>query len=309
MRWGAISFDGTAIQFSEIARATAGAAPLLAVFDRPSSREGPVGVTATAELVHLNDERREPISFNWNRVPCAIRAVSKDGLRVLFGESKKFSKVPPDRLLLDFGTHGGTEEGIRILSGENQKSNKVPSNQLLLDLGTYSATMVHGEPKAIVECLGAVAKPRNLRRRFQGIALDRQGNLTLVSRKGSLFPIRLTPQGNLIWIPREPAASRPLGTLQRFEKMDEHSVGGRSMFVARWQDDSTAVLDWLGLLHLRSSDRTIPECTIVLCDGPTSGWLSDGRCWGELYFVENKTTTPEKVIWEDVLERFVQRVR
>jgi len=52
-----------------------------------------------------------------------------------------------------------------------------------------------------------------------------------------------------------------------------------------WTDGSTAVVDGRGLLHLRSSDTSLPEVTLVLVLGqPSAAWAADGAVCGSPYF-------------------------
>lgn len=54
----------------------------------------------------------------------------------------------------------------------------------------------------------------------------------------------------------------------------------------RWKDGSEAVTDSRGLLHLRSSDESIPEITIIMILGKSSAcWASDGNVCGSDYFI------------------------
>jgi hypothetical protein len=152
------------------------------------------------------------------------------------------------------------------------------------------------------------AIPRGLRRYFKGILVDKSDRLLLVSRKGSTWPITLDANRGAIVIPKLPAALNSVGYVP-FQAMDESATGGRTLSAARWPDGSTAVLDHCGMLSLRSSDRTVPECTIVLQEGITSGWVADGRFWGEPYFIHRNPATPASAIWNEVLRPFIEGVR
>ncbi len=56
-----------------------------------------------------------------------------------------------------------------------------------------------------------------------------------------------------------------------------------------WEDGSRAVIDSRGLLHLQSSDKTLPEITIVLTTGsPTACWASNGNVTGNARFINEK---------------------
>lgn len=55
---------------------------------------------------------------------------------------------------------------------------------------------------------------------------------------------------------------------------------------AQWKDGSMVYVDPRGLLHLKSSDTSLHEVTILLTIGaPTTLWASDGTCTGDAHFI------------------------
>lgn len=86
--------------------------------------------------------------------------------------------------------------------------------------------------------------------------------------------------------------------------------------VAQWPDGSRAWLDTRGILHLRSSDRSIPELSIVLRDvGSVSAqglsaavWSSDAKLAGWPYF-GGDGKTELMAYFQDIMRRFVERLR
>ena len=86
---------------------------------------------------------------------------------------------------------------------------------------------------------------------------------------------------------------------------------GYTLKQVTWNDGSRAVLDSRGMLHLQSSDRTIPELTLVLCEKHVSGWCSTGEVWGRDYFIDEQArgirkTTPDQIM--PILRRFLERL-
>jgi hypothetical protein len=60
---------------------------------------------------------------------------------------------------------------------------------------------------------------------------------------------------------------------------------GCELKIAQWSDGSRAWLDSRGLLHLRSSNPSIPEISLVLnSSGPLAAWCSDGLRYGPAFF-------------------------
>jgi hypothetical protein len=94
-----------------------------------------------------------------------------------------------------------------------------------------------------------------------------------------------------------------------FERISSPSGTGYQLRAASWDGKRQAFLDSRGLLHLKSSDRSIPEVTLVLtCGGPMAGWSSDGRVYGPKYFHGSNTTYDPKHL-DDLIHRFTERLR
>ena len=66
----------------------------------------------------------------------------------------------------------------------------------------------------------------------------------------------------------------------RDRKLPSHKVGSRARIF----------LDSRGMIHIVSSDKKLPQLTLVLCDGAMAGWTSDGRTFGRAYFLPDKAT-------------------
>ena len=54
-----------------------------------------------------------------------------------------------------------------------------------------------------------------------------------------------------------------------------------------WKDGSKAIVDSRGLLHLQSSDKSLPQISLILINGkPLAGWAADGTVSGTDYFIK-----------------------
>ena len=74
----------------------------------------------------------------------------------------------------------------------------------------------------------------------------------------------------------------------------------------KWPDGSLAVIDSRGFLHLKSSDSSIADITIVLVTGTvTACWSSDGYVCGHPYFIPENVSNKIEVI--DFYKRFIQK--
>lgn len=175
---------------------------------------------------------------------------------------------------------------------------------LLVDLEKRHSHIYRVKTTQFVEpLLPQYARPRVLRYRFSAIGIDAERRITLFTSSGA-WPLTLAPDGNLL-LPKR-AAPVTKGERTHFQARE----GGMryDMRFAHWKDGSRATLDSRGLLHLRSSNPAIPECTIVLSEGETSGWVADGRWWGNAYFIGDHPRTAPVSIYDTVLRRFVENL-
>lgn len=94
--------------------------------------------------------------------------------------------------------------------------------------------------------------------------------------------------------------------------MEQVGNKGVRFFQYLWTDGSEAWVDSRGLLHLRSSDKTLPEISIVLViNVATTCWASDGVVSGSTYFTGGDKTTnmPEAEFYEKYIQRFINTLR
>lgn len=155
-----------------------------------------------------------------------------------------------------------------------------------------------------------IARPRPLHAKYRGLAVTEENQLVLISRKGQYWPIEFFPNTKEFRLPRQPLFNNQalrVRTKQFFADF-EHSDAGYSLEIARFADGSRVWLDGRGLLHLRSSRSDLPECTLVLTDGPLAGWLSDGRIFGPQYWLGEKKQTSEMQAQVEVLLPFAKEL-
>ena len=122
-----------------------------------------------------------------------------------------------------------------------------------------------------------------LRTRFNSIGIFKGEILSLASNKLPRNDIALI-DGDLRLITGPVADGSH--SIVSFEKDRSGSAFAFNLKVARWEDGSAAWLDSRGLLHLRSSNQNILELTMTLSDGVAGGWLSNGRVWGNPFFLD-----------------------
>ncbi len=81
--------------------------------------------------------------------------------------------------------------------------------------------------------------------------------------------------------------------------------------VWRWNDGSEAIVDPRGFLHLKSSDNTLPEITIVLVLGrATACWASDNSACGSDYYINQQKVNYKNAdsFYNSYIQPFINRL-
>jgi hypothetical protein len=148
--------------------------------------------------------------------------------------------------------------------------------------------------------VGEFFRPQPVRNRFSRVFVDSRGRIGLISRKSEAV-ISLAAGGHIVMDSRR--AQIPDKRLNvPFIPVAGPPGVGYSLRAARWQDGSTAWLDSRGMLHLKSSDRSLPEVTLVLRDGALAGWTSDGQTFGMAYFAGEYRLGTEAVSYDTIVQ-------
>jgi hypothetical protein len=186
--------------------------------------------------------------------------------------------------------------------------NRNPRALLLVDLELKQTTQYTGQiPPYLEPLLGQFARPRTLRHRFREIGVDDNDRLILFTARGDAWPIHYS-RPFIVSLPKDPVKGVACRERIRFVDVDDSSISPYDLRIARWPDGSQAILDSRGLLHLRSADPSIRECTLVLGEGETAGWVSDGRVWGSPYFLGERRPESSEKIWNTVIAPFLRRL-
>jgi hypothetical protein len=82
---------------------------------------------------------------------------------------------------------------------------------------------------------------------------------------------------------------------------------GCTLQCATFPGGSKVLLDSRGLLHLKSSDPTVAEVTLVLADSEVAGWTSDGYVCGPAFFFGRPYTSEPMHVFERMM-RFLSRL-
>jgi hypothetical protein len=188
----------------------------------------------------------------------------------------------------------------------------------LLDLLTgkrrrvTAAALAPGERNALLEpeVQRALVGAPQLRTRLQSLAVDAQGRLTLVSRKGRLHALR-ERDGWLFLGPVGPGDGRLRG-LRSFEPRAGYAGAAWSFGQATWPDGSRAYLDGRGLLHLVPAQGV--EVSLVLAERALAAWTTAGEVAGPAYFTggEDRGGPGQEALTRSVLAhvtRFCEGIR
>ena len=191
--------------------------------------------------------------------------------------------------------------GHRLLMGPSTMQFK----RQVVDLNLQSQQDVSGHLTSLAMWdLSRMNVGGSLMHRFTRVHVSIDRKLVLTSKSQTNWQLEIQ-RGSLVM------TKVPLGqtryAMAAFEQA-RHPYRGCSMLVAAWPDGSLAYVDSRGLLHLQSSDKTIPEATIVLNEFATATWTSAGQTSGGIYYVGRGTQTPEEFV-DQVLKPFIERLR
>jgi hypothetical protein len=146
------------------------------------------------------------------------------------------------------------------------------------------------------------------RHKFRGAFSAYGSKLALLTPRGVEFAFGIGKDGQLgleeIGRGRRPP---PMG-LRPFLETRRSDVARFKMHVATWDDGSKVFLDSRGLLHLKSSDPNVAECSIALSNIAPAAWSSEGKVCGPPFFIGDATPTAGQY-FTDLIRRFVERLR
>lgn len=256
--------------------------PPLAAFEARGI-EGVVAITASGDIDIDDGKTRKKTVVNHGLFPpLRFAGVSRDGLRfILQGQGSKGVRPAPD--------------------------SRVFPKQVLVYTLTGATREVYGDFKPSLEpYLHQYVRTRTLRSRFLGVGLSERRELMLLGRKRLAWAIEFDHATKHLRLARTPSNDVPRSLL-RFEPVSGEQRA-HNLQCVQSQDSTIFWLDGRGLLHLRSSDATLPELSLVLCEGPLAGWTSDGRVWGPEYFHGQQPELTADDVYHRILKRIIDRI-
>jgi hypothetical protein len=277
--WSAVAFDGKSIRFDLIFSEQTYERRLVDLFEAVG-REGAVGVTGEGQLVAVASNTLRNVHYPGPvPSPAHVEAVARDGWNVLICATR----TPDDRR----------------------------SVNAVVDVRTLLVTACPGRLNYSLKLeplLHATARPAVLRHRFQGIGVDPEGRLLLVQRRGMIWPLKFDERDDIVRLKSADYHQLP-GVWRHFETLQTSRENRFDLSQAVFADGSRAILDARGLLHLKSSDPSLPECTIVLAEKSMAGWTSHGLWWGSEYFIGDHKPTSPTTIRDTVVRSIVELLR
>jgi len=280
-RWFALGFDGRSISLNPVpVRGAAQVGFPLRLFDRVG-KDGPFAILPKGSVANL----ALGTEWEWTNIPAPAPRVldlSPDGSRILIEQSPEplpswgaGARPARERRLLELD--------LPLVSGIPQHVETLPA----LDLTAFrlGTTLIH---------------------RLTEIHSNGH-SLFLTTRTGVHRKLEL--RNRRLGLDAVAKFSRESVATARFEVVRHPSLGS-SLWQARWRDGSCAWVESRGLLHLRSSDPTLPEFSLVLDESHVSVWLNTGlRCAAPYYQDESMTDTltPEEFL-SQVLTPFLARL-
>ncbi|WP_166831242.1 hypothetical protein [Thalassoroseus pseudoceratinae] len=256
-------------------------AHLVRIFD-VEGESGPFGLMLKPAIFRIADRHRFPLSKPLKPVR-EVKRISHDGRR----------------LLVNTGTsrHRGDAK-LWIVNTRNQEVSRCGS-----DPGF-----------SLDPDIRQVVRQRDVRKKFHAIGLlteqrkSENGLFMLFGSSGPMVLGFLRKETTKLIIRKYHGLTVPDGRDAFFRPHDTPQDVRIRLKFASFSDGSQVFLDSRGLLHLRSSDRSIPEATIVLTDFELAGWSSDGRMWGPRYYLGHHSATDPEIIVKEILRPFVKRI-
>ncbi len=272
--WFAVTFNGRTAHFERVlCERREGIPVILRLFDRHGI-DGPVGLTNNFDLFYAATHKIEKIGYrrvHHNKV----RRISPDGRYITIDSQSSTHGEPSTTVVIDLQKPTWRAFGYRA------------NNALLWEFRDH-------------------VRPVNMRHRFTQIYVNQQGLLTLVSRKRQFYCIE-NMSGQIVLRRNTDAAIRRHGL--SFEEIKIRSDVGYRLSKATWSDGSAAFLDSRGLLHLKSSDKSLPEVSLTLLDGRLAGWCSRGQIFGNPYFIGNRHKASDLSVFKTAIRPFCERLR
>ena len=271
-KWLTLCFDGAQVGFEGIPFGKTPSGDVVGLFDR-CGKDGPFAICHNGTIVNLSDQSVE-----------TLLKVPKSKVSVLDVDSRG------ERLLIKRSLSGAPEREEMTIAVDLHDRKELP--------GRRHTTLVEFDAAQFRSNITTI-------HRLSRVHIW-DGRLVFMTKNQTYWKLFL--RGDNLLFGNCEKMTMPL-LEQSFEPVNRPGVL-YSLQQATWNDGSRVWIDSRGLLHLRSSDRSIPEATFLLVEGSVAAWISDGRMFGSYYFVNQDLTrmTPGEID-ESILRPFVSWLR
>lgn len=277
--WYAVSFNGRAIHLEELIHFVRHGIDPHAILGVVGKTDRPVAVLTSGEVLDITQRTRQRVVDSW--VGCHIAAVSHDGNRFVVRKN-----------------WGATDSSCVVVSLQPN----LTTNKCIEPLHRNVMPSCWNFPSQY----SLYANPARL-------SYNREV-LMIVTKKGRRLQFVLREQGSSRKFAMQASTAQfaqPLHDSPVFQNCAAPSGVGYQLRQVCWPDGSRVVLDCRGMLHLQSSDRSIPELTLVLHEDGVAVWCADGRVSGPAYFVDDEaryTHTDDPQFAMEILQRFLRQL-
>ncbi len=226
-----------------------------------------------------------------------------------FGQNMpKESPVPPFRGNL---TSAEQHDNYVVLTGKFEMLSGKAANRAascaIWDLNTPGEGWTQSyanQPTALHAKLSTKFQARPpLRTKFASLACDGHGVALLTTKQHWWRFMIVNDQLRLVL---KPTPSNPAPAVP-FERLRWPGMT-LTMHAAKLDNGNTVWLDSRGLLHLLPADTQQPEISLVLDANAISGWMSDGRQFGDAYYLTNFLSGVEQLsvqtAWQTLIAPF-----
>jgi len=253
---------------------------MLGVFER-EGMSAPWAVYSNGHIRSLDDADEEQPFVCEGPGPFDIKDISEDG----------------DRLVLTYPHSNHVGIMVDLPSRQQDKASIYGSSHFLESNLTKRNSV-------------STSVRRNLNK-HRAVGLDSSDRLCIMQQNSGFLRIGMREDNRDIRVLRGGnPRSEGIHSLQPL-KGAKGPLGTRYMLrKATWADGSTAWIDSRGLIHLKSSDHTLPEITMVFPgdDAPIAAWSSDGLWYGRTYFVGHHPVIDGPAFYEKI-EQFTRKIR
>lgn len=167
------------------------------------------------------------------------------------------------------------------------------------------------------ELLNPVSKVLNwrdtLRNKIQSVAIY-QDRLLLITKRQLALQLCLDTVRQVMHLRSlskfNNVLEREFSCRQELVETASPKDAGYDLRVATWKDGSRIFLDSRGLLHLQSSDTTLPEMTLVLNDSNVAGWSDTQKVWGQdMFLLPDPQRMSANQAYEEGIDRWIRRIK